>query len=114
MSRMQREKGKRGEREVAKILQEAGYSNARRGQQFCGKSGDADVIGLPNVHIEVKRTEQCRAYDYWDQSVADAREGEIPIVVHRQSGKEWLAIMAFDDFLEMYEKAYPDSKDLII
>ena len=54
MGKAQREKGKRGERELAGILRDYGY-NCRRGQQYCGTSGDADVIGLPDVHIEVKR-----------------------------------------------------------
>lgn len=48
MGKMQREKGKRGERELAGILRDYGY-NCRRGQQYCGTSGDADVIGLPDV-----------------------------------------------------------------
>ena len=50
MGKMQREKGKRGERELAGILRDYGY-NCRRGQQYCGTSGDADVIGLPDTWI---------------------------------------------------------------
>ena len=51
-----RAKGCRGEREIAKILREYGYE-ARRGQQYSGFNGDADVVGLPGYHIEVKRVE---------------------------------------------------------
>ena len=47
-------KGSNGEREIAKILRDHGYE-ARRGQQYSGANGDADVIGVPGVHIEVKR-----------------------------------------------------------
>lgn len=110
MSRMQREKGKAGEREVAKILKDRGY-DARRGQQYCGAAGDADVIGLPKIHLEVKRTETCRLYDYYEQAEYDAKKGEIPVVVHRQSRKNWLAIMDFEDFLDLYKKAYPQYSD---
>ena len=82
MGKMQREKGKRGERELAGILRDYGY-NCRRGQQYCGTSGDADVIGLPNVHIEVKRVEDLRLRKALQQSSRDARAGEIPVVMHR-------------------------------
>ena len=46
MGKTQREKGKRGERELAGVFREYGY-DARRGQQYCGAAGNADVIGLP-------------------------------------------------------------------
>ena len=51
MGKSQREKGKRGERELAGRLRDHGY-DCRRGQQFCGASGDADVTGLPGIHIK--------------------------------------------------------------
>lgn len=46
-----RAKGAGGERELAKKLREYGY-DCRRGQQFSGANGDADVVGLPGIHIE--------------------------------------------------------------
>ena len=52
-----RNKGAAGEREVAGILRGYGYK-ARRGQQYSGANGDADVVGLPGIHIEVKRREK--------------------------------------------------------
>ena len=75
MGKMSREKGKRGERELASKLREFGY-NARRGQQYCGANGDADVVGLPGMHIEVKRTERLHLYDALDQSKRDAKDYE--------------------------------------
>ena len=51
-----RQKGARGERELAAVLREHGFE-CRRGQQFCGANGDADVVGLPGIHIECKRVE---------------------------------------------------------
>ena len=51
-----RQKGKKGELELAKVLRGYGYP-ARRGQQYSGANGDADVVGLPHVHIECKRVE---------------------------------------------------------
>lgn len=104
MGRMSRNKGKVGEREIAHILQERGY-DAHRGQQFCGANGDADVVGLPGVHIEVKRTESLSLYAALEQSTNDAREGEIPVVFHRKNHQKWVAIMELDNFLNMYEEA---------
>lgn len=46
-----REKGKRGELELAKLLRDCGF-DTRRGQQYSGANGDADVVGLPGIHIE--------------------------------------------------------------
>lgn len=49
-----KQKGAAAERELARKLREYGY-DCRRGQQYCGLNGDADVVGLPGIHIEAKR-----------------------------------------------------------
>ena len=103
MGKMSREKGKRGERELAKRLREYGYE-CRRGQQYSGAAGDADVTGLPGIHIEVKRTESLRLYDALSQAKADAREGELPAVMHRKNNCEWVAIMPLWAFMEIYRE----------
>ena len=94
-----REKGKAGELELARILRENGYI-ARRGQQFCGVNGDADVVGIPGLHIECKRVEKLNIHDAMQQAVRDAREGEIPVVMHRKNRTEWLVTQRLDDWLE--------------
>lgn len=99
-----RQKGKRGELELAKILKNYGYE-ARRGQQYCGVNGDADVVGLPGVHIEVKRTERFKLYDAMEQAERDAREDEIPAVFTRKNNKNWLVCMRLEDFMGMYKEA---------
>ena len=105
MSKMQREKGKSFERKIASILQEHGYA-ARRGQQYSGASGDADVIGLKGIHIECKAVEKMALYSWMEQSIHDAREGEIPIVVHKQNRKDILCTMRFEDWLKIYGKEH--------
>ena len=97
-----RAKGAEGERELAKILRERGYE-ARRGQQFCGANGDADVVGLPGYHIECKRVEKLNLEAAMEQSKRDARQGEIPIVVHRKNRHEWLATLRLEDFLDVIQ-----------
>lgn len=94
-----RQKGKAGELELSRILREHGYS-ARRGQQYSGIAGDADVIGIPGVHIECKRVESLNIHAAIAQAVRDAREGEIPIVVHRKNRTEWLVTMRLEDYLK--------------
>lgn len=100
MSKMSRTKGKVGEREIAKILREHGYA-ARRGAQYCGANGDADVIGLPDFHIEVKRVERLDLESALNQSISDAREGETPVVFHRRNRTPWKVTLLLDDFLRI-------------
>lgn len=98
-----RNKGAVGEREIASILREYGYK-ARRGQQFSGANGDADVVGLPRIHIEVKRREKLNIHEAMDQAKRDAREGEIPSVWHRKNNTEWLVTLRLDDFITLYRE----------
>jgi len=94
-------KGRDGEREVAKILRERGYTSAKRGVQYHGGEDSPDVTGIPNVHIEVKRVEALHLYPSLEQAKRDAGDGEIPVVVHRPNRKEWVAILPFDDFITL-------------
>lgn len=103
MGKMSRDKGKRGERELAAVLRGYGY-DCRRGQQYCGANGDADVTGLPGIHIEVKRTEWLNLYDALSQSRHDARDGELPIVAHRKNNSEWVVIQPLMDWIKLYSE----------
>ena len=97
-----RDKGKRGERELANALKEYGYET-RRGQQYSGANGDADVVGLPDIHIECKRVEKLNIYEAVRQSIRDARYFEKPTVMHRRNNAPWLVTMMLDDWMELYE-----------
>lgn len=99
-----RQKGARGEREIAKILRQRGY-DARRGQQYSGANGDADVVGLPGIHIEVKRVEALNIDKAMEQAITDAKPGEMPAVFHRKNGKEWKATVRLKDFIKLYKQA---------
>ena len=99
-----RQKGARGERELAEKLREYGYE-VRRGQQYSGANGDADVVGVPGLHIECKRVEKLNLDDALSQSVRDARDGEIPVVMHRKNRTEWKATMRLDDFMDIWERS---------
>ena len=83
MGKAQREKGKRGEREVAAIARNHGFDGTHRGQQYRGGGDSPDVIGIPGIHPEVKRVERLDLHAALAQSAGDAAEGEIPVVIHR-------------------------------
>ena len=99
-----RAKGARGERELSNLLKRAGFET-RRGQQYCGANGDADVVGIHGIHIECKRVEHLNLYKAMEQAKTDAKENEKPTVFHRKDRQEWLVTMTLDDWIEMYKKA---------
>lgn len=94
-------KGKEGELEFVKLCRAYGY-NARRGQQYSGIEGK-DVIGLPGVHVEVKRRERFDLYNAVGQAVRDAK-GELPMVAHRKNNCGWLITMRAEDWFELYRE----------
>lgn len=98
-----KQKGARGERELAAIFRDHGYP-ARRGQQYCGVNGDADVIGLPGIHVECKRVEKLNLIDAVRQAVRDAKKGKIPVVFHRKDRSEWLVTMRLEDWFTLYRE----------
>nr|DAZ13258.1 MAG TPA: HOLLIDAY JUNCTION RESOLVASE HOMOLOGOUS RECOMBINATION [Caudoviricetes sp.] len=100
-----RMKGKTGELELAKVLKGYGYKDCRRGQQYCGASGDADVVGLPGIHAECKRVEKLNIYQAVTQAQADCKENKLPTVFHRKNRQPWLVTMTIDDWMKLYKAA---------
>lgn len=112
--RRSRNKGKRGEREIASLFRAAGW-NARRSQQFCGSpdGGAADVlVDAPHwiFHIESKYVQATDIYRWMRQAVADARGGKIPVVCHRRNNESWHVTMRISDWLELVRQALPYSQ----
>jgi len=104
MGRFSRNKGKVGERELAHKLTRVLGVSARRGVQFRGGSDSPDIIAdIPDVHIECKRTERFRLYEALDQAVEDAGSN-IPVVLHRQNHKPWVAVVRLDDLPTLVQK----------
>ena len=98
-----RRKGKRGELELCRKLREYGYS-CSRSVQYCGANGDADVVGLPGIHIECKRVERLNLAEAMYQAERDARPGELPAVFHRRNGEPWLVTMPLEKWIEIYRE----------
>ena len=97
-----KQKGKAGELELAHKLKEYGY-DAKRSVQYNGKDGQADVLGLPSIHIECKRVERLNLYDAMEQAKRDAKNGDSPTVFHRKNRSNWLVTMELDDFMKLYK-----------
>lgn len=95
--RRSRNKGKRGELEAAAEIQRVLRVSACRGRQFCGSDDSPDIrTGIPDVHFEVKRVESFRLYAAVEQAASEAG-GKVPVVLHRQNGKPWVAVVRLDD-----------------
>jgi len=104
MSRMSRNKGKRGEREAAKELNRLFGLEARRAQQYCGEAGDADLIGTEGLHVEVKRVERFHMHRALEQADDDRKPGDVPMVVTKQNCKSWVFCCYLDDLPKVMEK----------
>ena len=108
---------------MAAILRARGYLDARRGQQFAGGGDSPDVIGIPGVHLELKRTERFALYDAVNQARRDSGGRSVPVVAHRCSPVmernaaghfkkrepdcrgEWLFVLGCDDFFNLLARA---------
>ena len=114
-----KQKGARGERELSNKLKEYGF-NTRRGQQYCGANGDADVVGLDGIHIECKRVESLNINKAMEQASCDAMDdtfdyehaeyANLPTVFHRKNNAPWLVTMCLGDWMKLY-KAYKPNGD---
>ena len=101
MSVNSRSKGKRGELEVVRTLRDYGY-DARRGN---ASIGEPDVVDGPEgYHLEVKRREREQTDVWLEQSIRDAKNGEVPLVIHRKSGMPWKVTLLLSNMLELIKE----------
>lgn len=101
-----RAKGARFERLLASKLRDYGY-DCRRGQQYCGANGDADVVGLPHIHIEAKAQETMRLYEWMAQAKRDAAANggtSLPAVFHKKNNADILVTMTLEDWMQLYSE----------
>lgn len=108
MATNSKQKGKAGELELSRTLNQYGYKT-RRSVQYNGKTeeGQPDLVGLPGIHVECKRTEKLKLYDAVDQAKRDsiATEGNgLPAVFHRKNNCEWVVIMPLKDWMQIYSE----------
>lgn len=96
MAKRERDKGKRGELEVAHVFKDAGLPADRTAALQAGSVpgvGDVTVRSLPLLHIESKR---CERYELpaWLRQVDEARlDGQAYVVAFRRSRDSWRAVV---------------------
>ena len=105
MGAKSKNKGKRGELDLVRFLRAAGF-DARRGRQFSGSPESPDVVvkDLPRLHWECKRAETFSVYPALQQAMDDAGEA-VPVVAHRRSRHEWVAVLRLEDFLNILRES---------
>lgn len=108
MGRAQRQKGKRGERLASKAVSAALGVGARRGVQFKGGPGSADIeVEIPGVHWEVKFVER-ESVRAWMAQAREESGGQVPVVLHKRSREEWLVTLPLErlyEFMHRLEEA---------
>ena len=102
MGKSSQRKGAAGERELAAMLSAAGYECQRGGSLSFGEI--PDVLGLPGIHIEVKRVEKLNVGEAMEQAIRDSDRmlDGMPALFHRRNRKPWLVTMRLEDWLKLY------------
>ena len=92
MGRMQRTKGKVGEREAAALIrQHTGWAATRRVRNG---AGDSDLIGVPGWSVEVKRrasASRAQIAQWWSQCVEQAG-WDLPVLLYRLDRCSWRVV----------------------
>lgn len=112
MGKLSRDKGRKGELEVVKILNANGFPKAKRNAEAQADDGGVDIVGVGFWAVEVKRAKQARQSDvqrWWQEAVqqawarADATDVYVePVLFYRIDGcgsglpleDKWMAMMS--------------------
>lgn len=102
MGKSSQRKGADGERELIATLAQYGYQTERGGSLSYGEV--PDVVGLPGIHIEVKRVERLNVQTAMEQAINDSERFKdgAPTLFHRRNRKPWLVTMRLDDWMKLY------------
>ena len=95
MGASERDKGKRGERQVAALIaDELGFQVRRRVRQ---DQGDSDLVGVPGWSLEVKDRKTAtrgQLKEWWAQTVAQAAtERQLrPVLIYKRAPGWWRCV----------------------
>lgn len=98
--KMGRDKGVRGEREIAdrfieimeseeKKLWVKGHSEEVKRNTLQSDRGGFDLVGIPGLAIEIKRCETLQLGAWWQQCQQQATNGLMPVLFYRQNRQPW-------------------------
>lgn len=99
MSRAERDKGARGEREVAELFRSFGWG-CDRTPNSGGLRLRGDLYGHLPLHVEVKRQETARPWAWAAQAKLEA-DGQPWAVAFRRDRGQWLALVPLEQLLRM-------------
>lgn len=86
-----RQKGAEAEREFLKALGVPERLNRNLEQT---RGGGADCVQLPGVALEIKRQEQLRLAQWWEQAQEQATAlNAIPVLAYRQNRQPWAIVV---------------------
>lgn len=111
MSRSQQKKGRVGELELCRVLQEYGFP-VKVGDPMCFGS-QPDLTGLKLIHVECKRTEAFRLYNALQQATNDSERfcDGLPTVFYRSNRKPWVVVMRLQDWVDLYKRGIENEKE---
>ena len=103
MGKASQRKGRRGELELCRVL--AGYGYDMRPGRPASFGEEPDIVGLPGIHVEVKRRENVDISAALKQAQADAEKfGDgLPVVFTRGNRQSWRVVMDLSAFMALLE-----------
>lgn len=104
MSAFSRNKGKRGEREVAGLIRDLlGVEASRRVRQH---DGDSDILGVPGWCIEVKNCADLRLAEWWRQAIEQAHGADLPCLFYKLPRRGWRVVWPLSGLLTVQRAEY--------
>ena len=100
-----RDKGARGERELAAILREQLGVDAWRTPMSGAAFLPGDIAGVPGWHIEAKRCERWDLHAWIAQVERGYELGDKPLVIFRSNREPWRVCLALADFLPLIRRS---------
>jgi hypothetical protein len=95
MGKKSREKGRKGELELAKLIDKhLGLDVSRNLRQY--QIGGHDLIGWDGVHTEVKRYASVTQGDidtFWQQTISQCEHGDVPLLAYRANYQDWRFVL---------------------
>ncbi len=102
-------KGKRLEYDLAKSLRESKLDTTamRMARSGAIETLESDILTQLPILIEAKNQETWKPMEYYRQACNGAKTNEIPVVVMKKNNEKPLALLSWDDFIQImiYAKA---------
>lgn len=116
MSASQRDKGQRGEREFCRAMSEHLGETLTR-QLGSARDGGPDVLLGEKWAVEVKRKEELRLAEWWEQACIQAAKADrYPALAYRQNCKPWRVRVPLDLVMfgeRMWDGAASEQAELV-